>query len=120
MDVQKYIDKMVLVPFERWNQLLAIEQKTLDNSEHKDKTIIDSQEPEGNINAELNDNTEDSEKLNALQGLPPPGIPMNEIEFDKPKKPKKQKRHLKHADSDKKSHKQRKKEISMVGWLSLP
>ena len=119
MDVQKYIDKMVLVPIERWNQLLDIEQKSFARNEDTLKT------EEGNSQDEKHLSSDDVLEKGEIDEdhPPPPGIPANEISFpDTTKvKPMKKKRRIVKREQESVQHIKKKRQVAPVsGWLSLP
>ena len=125
MDVQKYIDKMVLVPIERWNQLLDIEQKTFEKTEEQSDSTPNSQDSDNKTNTDVTENVDEEEHDNIedYPPPPPPGIPMNvsDIEYVNNQKPKKKRKQTeKHTGNKTVLPKYRKKETHMNGWLSLP
>lgn len=122
MDVQKYIEKMVLVPFERWNQLLDIEQKLIEKTEESDKeketTTEESQDSASNYSQSVEENIAKQD----IEHPPPPGIPMNgnEIEYEKKQSQKQRKRKSEHVTTKDPIAKQRKKQTLLTKWLTLP
>ena len=127
MDVQKYIDKMVLVPIERWNQLLDIEQKTSEKSEEQVNIADDIKEEQNSVNTRENESIQDVENENENENMsdypppPPPGIPMNASDNENVTQQKPKKRKLQVKSTGKTiQNKYRKKETHMNGWLSLP
>lgn len=119
MDVQKYIDKMVLVPIERWNQLLGIEQRTLEKTEEQ----RDLENKVEGIEHKTNDSGDENENMNEYPPPPPPGIPLNEQEIvyeSQPIKKKRIKERKKEEKTSKSLNHRKRKQTLISDWLSLP
>ena len=68
MEIQKHIDKMVMVPIERWKQLLELEKKYSEEVKQTDTTAEDSEQPD-TLPTDVEQNN------NNKRLLIPPGIP---------------------------------------------
>lgn len=130
VDRLKHSEKMILVPAERWNQLLACEQKSVSDCGHTGQSHEVEEKLKSkdvNTNGDLMNHTVAEtvlEDINESQ-LVPPGVPEKHIREDADNIEEAATSPLKSAQPDFKTVKYKKrspvlKTSKKVKWLALP
>jgi len=122
MSVDKYLEKMVLVPIERWEQLLKNEKDFREDSDASDTDEEDEEDMKSPFPIVEKSAVKDSEDVikDTDSKLAPPGVPSFDIkDIEEPEEEKKEEEY-KPLKKKRKKHIKVGKTMGIFQWKKLP